>query len=344
MENTCLICEETENMITVFICIIRGQKSAIYTRPRFPRYHPYDDDVLIPFELASYNDDLPLDQADNPSSSNPNSTSSSPVANELLEVKTYTEFPAVSRSNAPDNFTVLINLKAPDAIASRESSSSRVPVDLVNVLDVSGSMAGSKIALLKRATARCVFPLRRMSGSGKQQALEAVNSLTAGGSTNIAEGLRLGAKVMEDRRHKNPISGIILLSDGEDICRFSSSRGYGNIYKHPDYQQLLPPSFNNEKSSNFKVPTASEIQHAFAQCIGGLLSVMVKELQVKIESIHSRVSLCGLKSGSYSNQITPDGRMGNIDVGDLYAEEERDFLVAVKAPSKTETKTTTLLN
>nr|GFD16274.1 hypothetical protein [Tanacetum cinerariifolium] len=68
--------------------------------------------------------------------------------------------------------------------------------------------AGTKLALLKRAmgfviqnlgpadrlaviafssTARRLFPLRKMSDAGKQQALQAVNSLVANGGTNIAE-------------------------------------------------------------------------------------------------------------------------------------------------------------
>ncbi|KAK1646139.1 hypothetical protein QYE76_063944 [Lolium multiflorum] len=77
--------------------------------------------------------------------------------------------------------------------------SSHGQVDLVTVLDVSGSMAETKLALLKRAvgfviqhlgpydrlsviaffpTALRLFRLRQMSHSGRQQALQAVNSLT----------------------------------------------------------------------------------------------------------------------------------------------------------------------
>ncbi|CAI9091115.1 OLC1v1026053C1 [Oldenlandia corymbosa var. corymbosa] len=312
----------------------------------------------------------------------------------MMQVKTYTEVPAVSRSSSPDNFTVLIKLKAPDS--SEESSSSRVPVDLVTVPDISFSMEGTKLALLKRAMgfvienlgsndrlsvvvftekALRVFPLSRMSESGKQLALKEFNRLKVESCTNISEGLRLGAMVMEGRRYKNPVSSVMFLSDGQDTHGYSNIDMKGNSLPRShlswvqiDYKPLVPPSIINEKILVFTfgfgsdhnvslmhsvsemsrgtfsfIETESVIQDAFAQCIGGLLSVAVKELQVNIECVDPRVGLRSLKSGSYPNQITPDGRMGNIDAGDLYAEEERDFLVIVTVPAETESSTTALL-
>ncbi|CAI9091118.1 OLC1v1026056C1 [Oldenlandia corymbosa var. corymbosa] len=351
-------------------------------------------------EPAVFNDDESLDHQSPSSERNSANKSSSENEPRTMRVKTYTEVPAVQQSSAPDNFAILINLKAPapTSTSSRDqenpalvSQTSRVPVDLVTVLDVSGSMAGTKLALLKRAmgfviqnlgpndrlaviafssTARRLFPLRRMSESGRQQALQAVNLLVANGGTNIAEGLRKGAKVMEDRRYKNPVASIILLSDGQDTYTVSNAV---SSQQQPNYQLLLPLSINNEKSSNFKIPvhtfgfgadhdassmhsiselsggtfsfieTESVIQDAFAQCIGGLLSVVVKELQVNIECVNSGVILSSLKAGSYPNQVYPDGRMGNIDVGDLYADEERDFLVTVNVPTEISSSETALL-
>ncbi|CAL5209206.1 unnamed protein product [Lathyrus oleraceus] len=319
-----------------------------------------------------------------------------------MEIKTYPEVSSVPRSDTCANFTVLVHLKATAAAAASTkrqnlsrnqtsltqiSQTPRAPVDLVTVLDVSGSMAGTKLALLKRAmgfviqnlgtndrlsviafssTARRLFPLCKMTDSGRQQALQAVNSLVANGGTNIAEGLRKGAKIMEDRKEKNPVANIILLSDGQDNYTVGSS---GNDQPQPNYHLLLPTSISGRDNSGFQIPvhafgfgadhdassmhsiseisggtfsfieTEAVLQDAFAQCIGGLLSVVIQELQVAIECVHPELGLVSLKAGSYPSRLMADGRKGFIDVGDLYADEERDFLVSVNIPATSSDKT-----
>ncbi|KAJ1403102.1 Zinc finger, RING-type [Sesbania bispinosa] len=318
-----------------------------------------------------------------------------------MEIKTYPEVSAAPMSNTYSNFTVLVHLKATAAAAAAAkrqnlsrnqaslaqiSQTPRAPVDLVTVLDVSGSMAGTKLALLKRAmgfviqnlgsndrlsviafssTARRLFPLSRMTDSGRQMALQAVNSLVANGGTNIAEGLRKGAKIMEDRKEKNPVASIILLSDGQDNYTVSGS---GSGQPQP-YHLLLPTSISGRDNSGFQIPvhafgfgtdhdassmhsiseisggtfsfieTEAVLQDAFAQCIGGLLSVVIQELQVAIECIHPDLSLVSLKAGSYPSRLMADGHKGSIDVGDLYADEERDFLVSINVPATSSNET-----
>ncbi|KAJ8551867.1 hypothetical protein K7X08_028310 [Anisodus acutangulus] len=307
-------------------------------------------------------------------------SSSTDVANHhsigVIEVKTWPEISAVSKSASHKNFTVLVHLKAPHA-----GQSSRAPVDLVTVLDVSGSMAGTKLALLKRAmgfviqnlgpadrlsvivfssTARRLFPLRRMSDTGKQEALQSVNSLSSNGGTNIAEALKKSAKIMTDRKWKNPVSSIILLSDGQDTYTVNSPSVSATQI---NYKSLLPVSMQRNAASGLHIPVhafgfgadhdavsmhsisetsggtfsfieaESVIQDAFAQCIGGLLSVVVQELHVEVECVHPVLHLCSIKAGSYNSNLTSDSRRGNIQVGDLYADEERDFLVMIDIPA-----------
>ncbi|KAM7526890.1 hypothetical protein LguiA_016792 [Lonicera macranthoides] len=385
--------------------------TVVHQLPPPPRPNPsrHAKPLFPASEPVIFNDDESLDhQYDNPektekSSSNKTAAASSDDSQRTITIKTYPEVPAVPRFKAFDDFTVLVHLNAPVAISghnpirnqahlSNVSQTPRAPVDLVTVLDISGSMAGTKLALLKRAmgfviqnlgpndrlaviafssTARRLFPLRRMSDAGRQQALQAVNSLVANGGTNIAEGLRKGGKVMEDRKEKNPVASIILLSDGQDT--YTTVSGTGGSQHQPNYQLLLPLSIHGNDGSGFKIPvhafgfgmdhdassmhsiseisggtfsfieTESVIQDAFAQCIGGLLSVVVKDLQVVVESVHPRVRLISLKSGSYSNRVVSDGRTGYIGVGDLYAEEERGFLVLVNVPAELSANETPLL-
>ncbi|KAJ4915153.1 hypothetical protein Rs2_00703 [Raphanus sativus] len=81
------------------------------------------------------------------------------------------------------------------------------------------------------------------------------------------------------------------------------------------------------------IETETVIRDAFAQCIGGLLSVVVLEQVVEIECVHEEgLKITSVKSGSYRNSVSSDGRSATISVGDMYAEEERDFLVVLEIP------------
>lgn len=343
-------------------------------------------------EPAIFDDDEDLDPQHETAEGNAPTNDAGDVNSvRTVEVFTYTEVSAVPKSVSYDNFTILIHLKAPltsgrqnrnwnHAESPQSSQDSRTPVDLVTVLDVSGSMSGTKLALLKRAmgfviqnlgpsdrlsviafssTARRHFPLRRMTETGKLEALQAVNSLISSGGTNIAEGLRKGFKVMVDRKWKNPVCSIMLLSDGQDTYTIS---GTSTTRPQADYKSLLPTSINRNGGTGFCIPvhafgfgsdhdaasmhSISEIsggtfsfieaegviQDAFAQCIGGLLSVVVQELQVKVECLHPRLEIGSIQAGSYKSSIMANAIMGFVDVGDLYAEEERDFLVTVNIP------------
>ncbi|KAG8073412.1 hypothetical protein GUJ93_ZPchr0006g40840 [Zizania palustris] len=291
-----------------------------------------------------------------------------------VQIKTYSEFPAMQQSVSQQAFAVLIHLKAPKSL---ESVSSRAPLDLVTVLDVSGSMSGINLALLKRAmsfviqtlgpndrlsviafssTAHRLFPLRRMTLTGRQQALQAISSLVASGGTNICEGLKKGAKVVNDRRLKNPVCSIILLSDGQDTYAYPSFGG-----SQQNYSVLVPPSILPGTGNHVQIHTfgfgtdhdsaamhavaeisngtfsfiddEGSIQDGFAQCMGGLLSVVVKDMRLSIECVDEGVSLTSLKSGSYASQVAGNGRSGSVDIGDLYADEERGFLVTLHVPA-----------
>ncbi|PWA57361.1 von Willebrand factor, type A [Artemisia annua] len=267
------------------------------------------------------------------------------------------EMHSVAKSEKFGDFGILINLKAP---VTQESQNSRTPIDLVTILDISGSMGGSKIALLKQAmgfvvqnlgpldrlsiisfssSAHRVFPLRRMSEIGKQESLQLINSLVAGGGTNIAEALKKGSKVMTDRKFKNPVSGMILLSDGQDNYNYETltvpdtripihTFGFGS-----DHDANLLHSISEQSGGMFSFTEAENvIQDAFAQCIGGLLSVVVQELRVEVKCVHPALRLGSIKAGSYKVGMVGNGRSGFIEVGDLYAEEERDLLVSMDIP------------
>ncbi|XP_040382640.1 E3 ubiquitin-protein ligase WAV3-like [Oryza brachyantha] len=286
-----------------------------------------------------------------------------------LVIKTHCELPAIARSAHRDNFAVLVHVMAPSM--SVEATAERAPVDLVTVLDVSGSMAGYKLGLLKRSMAfvidnlgpgdrlsivsfscdaRRVIGLTRMSDEGKASAKGAVESLAAGGGTNILKGLVEAARVLDDRRYRNAVAGVILLSDGQDTYNVHSS-SYGALVPHSfkrsgdrclpvhtfgfgnDHDAAAMHTIAEETGGTFSfIENQAVVQDAFAQCIGGLLSVTVQEARITITCSHPGVRVRSVKSGRYESLIDADGRAALVHVGELYADEERRFLVFVDVP------------
>ncbi|KAI5068431.1 hypothetical protein GOP47_0016776 [Adiantum capillus-veneris] len=323
-------------------------------------------------------------------------TDGSRMPHNLLSIETYSEVSSVPACDTLESLTVLLHLNAPLASTdhSQDSTSSscpkksslRAPIDLVAVLDTSGSMAGRKLVLLKQAmsfvvrnlssadrlsvvvfssTAKRVFPLRKMGEDGQRQAIQAMDALMASGGTNIAEGLKKGVKILEERREKNPISSIMLLSDGQDTYNMSSGRQLPFLLggSTADSRRLVPRSIRRSTSighlqipihtfgfgtdhdsstmhaiaevsgGTFSFIQAEEmVQDAFAQCIGGLLSVVAQDVELTIACLSRGVRINVIHAGSYQSTVVDEGRHGNVRLGDLYAEEQRDVLIELKLP------------
>ncbi|XP_051119871.1 E3 ubiquitin-protein ligase WAV3-like [Andrographis paniculata] len=298
-----------------------------------------------------------------------------------VRLKVFPELRSIKKLSTVENFNIVLRLKAP--VFYGVPKLSYPPIDLVVILDVSGSMHGTKLVFMQRAMkfvienlddddrlsviafsseARRLFPLRRMSVDGRRIALQEVDLLVATGTTNMAEGLRKAAKVMDDRTMKNPVAGIMLLSDGLDTHTISYDF-CGDTRHHPNYRRLLPDSLIPDEVTRFRIPihtfglgfdhdaggmyaiaditrgTYSFIEHednivqAFAQCIGGLSSVVAKDLVIKIEYSGRGVFLHKFDAGKYPSDINHTRRIGWVDAGQLYADEKRDFLASILVPT-----------
>ncbi|KAL2525917.1 Zinc finger (C3HC4-type RING finger) family protein [Abeliophyllum distichum] len=343
-----------------------------------------------PFEPESlvFADDEPL-----PTITGDPISSASLAGLQSVNIKSIPERPAIAASESISQFAVLVGVRAPP-LSDNARHLDRAPIDLVTVLDVSGSMHGSKLFLLKRAVhfvidnlgpsdrlsivsfssaAQRIFPLRRMTDNGREDAKRAVDSLQARDLTNIVEGLKKGVRVLEERRQQNPVASIIFLSDGKDTCYrrslFQTSTNPGQSPgQNPEYLYLLPGSIcprnrgsqdetqqrtfpvhtfgfgtdhdpvamhviSDESGGTFSFIESYEmVQDAFASCIGGLLSVVAQELRITVRSASNGVEIKLIPSGRYASEISDQGSQGVINVGDLYADEEKEFLVNLSVP------------
>ncbi|XP_059641441.1 E3 ubiquitin-protein ligase WAV3-like [Cornus florida] len=264
-----------------------------------------------------------------------------------VEVKLLPEAAVVSVRRSHETYAIVLKVRAPPA---PEKMARRAPVDLVTVLDVSGSVTVEKLQMMKRAmrlivsslssadrlsivafsaNSKRLLPLKRMTVNGRLSARRIVDALVTGqGSSSFTDALKKAAKVLEDRRERNPVASIMLLSDVHDgpVERRQSSVVCSTRYSH---LEIPVHAFGFSQGGAYgDAPTGD----AFAKCIVGLLSAVVQDFRLQL----------GFVSGSapaeiaavYSHTGRP-GALGSgwIRLGELYAEEDRELLVELKVPS-----------
>ncbi|CAA7027433.1 unnamed protein product [Microthlaspi erraticum] len=215
----------------------------------------------------------------------------------------------------------------------------RAPVDLVIVLDIAGIGNAAKLQMVKRAMRLVVsslgsadrfsivasgtrlLPLKRMTNHGKRSAGVVVDGLLCGRqASNTSETLKKAARVLEDRRERNPIASIVLLSDGQSqLSRVNKNQR--SIIEIPVTEYGFGDSHAPPEES-------------FTKCIEGLLSVVVQDLRIQIR-VGSGCGPCEISAVYLCNgrPVLVSSGSRSVRLGDLYAGEERDLLVELRIPS-----------
>ncbi|KAG6521883.1 hypothetical protein ZIOFF_019016 [Zingiber officinale] len=309
-----------------------------------------------------------------------------------LQVTVMPQAALLSEGRRHRKYVVAIKVKAPPlrSAALLDQTSGRAPIDLVTVLDVSQGMTGEKLQMLKRAMllvvsslgpadrlsmvafsasagAKRLFPLRRMSRQGQRAARQIVERLVvvgeigaaaAAGGASVGDALRKATKVLEDRRERNPVATIMLLSDAvqqqhlreqeqpkESNIRVNdkpSRSPRGNLRPHS--LSTTTTAVATTRFAHLEIPledanaTEEPFQRsqvpsecAFIKCVGGLVSVVM--LDVRLQLVFPSCEICAVypsNGGCNDVAIGPEGSV--LRLGDLYAEEERELLVELRVP------------
>lgn len=238
-------------------------------------------------------------------------------------------------------------------------SGDRSGLDLVAVLDVSGSMGDDcKIDMMKSAMrfviqklspidrlSIVVFSndgerrseLRSMTEASKQALFKIVDDLKADGATNIKAGLLTALQVLAKRRTKvDRVVSIMLMSDGQQtdgdaaevdvsdvpVYTFGFGRDIPKVLT-----QVAVKSLGGVPSVAFETDGLTK---AFSQIIAGLLSVVVQNLKLKVVSIPGDSTIESITAGSYPKDAIDNGFI--VKFGNLFSEEERTVCVDLLLP------------
>ncbi|XP_057784340.1 probable E3 ubiquitin-protein ligase EDA40 [Salvia miltiorrhiza] len=257
-----------------------------------------------------------------------------------VEVGLLSEAAVVSVGKTSETYAVVLKVRAP------MPPPRRAPIDLVTVLNVSRSVTADKLHLMRRVlrmvvsslsaadrlsivafstTSKRLLPLRRMTTSGRRSARRIIDAVVAldGGATSATDSLKKAAKVIEDRREKNPAASILLLSDGHRGSPLVSSTRFSH---------MEIPVHTVNLSACVNAPPGDQLPKS----ITGLLSQVMQELRVQVS--FAAGSAPGEISAVYSYAGKP-ALVGSgsswCRVGELHAEEERELLVEMRVPPTT---------
>jgi len=263
----------------------------------------------------------------------------------------------------------MASMQAPEY--ETEERTERAGIDLVCVIDKSGSMSGSKIELVKSTLAFMFEQLKdtdrvalvefdssvatsmnftKMNDEGRNYAKKVAGNIRAGTCTNLSGGLFQGLNLIKNRTEANEITSVLLFTDGlanEGVTVTSEIVSRMNTIIHEEIRKNISVfsfGFGNDTDANmltnisqagnglyYFLQTVDDIPKAFGNVIGGLVSVVGQNIKVKIEP-KSNIRLKKVFT-TYRKQDLPGGTGCEVNIGDIYAEEKKDIVFVLTLPA-----------
>jgi len=206
-----------------------------------------------------------------------------------------------------------------------DNEGEQASMDVFCIIDRSGSMYGGKLQSVKKSLHYLLDLLKpedrisiilfddkselilspKMIGKSRKIIEETINSIQDRGTTNIKAGLETCFNAVINRKTRNQVTGVLLLSDGQDNCHFNHDKTkvdsfFENWYEKLNNDPFILHSFGygddhdeeilnhiaRKRGGNFYyVQDIELVSDNFIDCLGGLSSVIGKNAYVDI-SLH----------------------------------------------------------
>ncbi|ETV97114.1 hypothetical protein H310_09923 [Aphanomyces invadans] len=245
----------------------------------------------------------------------------------------------------------------------------RKPVDLVVVLDRSGSMHGDKLALCKRtmdflahqlaphdrvslvsydSDVTTDMPLTKMNDQGKANLAQKVKCIQAGSCTNLSGGLVAGVEEVQrptrlDNGEPNPVQSVLLLTDGQANEGVTGPDSLAKLLGELLGPQVSLHTFGYGSDHNAtllgRLADIGRGSYYFIQNVDGVALAFARCLggllsvvgqNIKLEVVASPGALIASVKTKRPVMTVADKVHVEIDLGDMFAEESRDVLVEVQ--------------
>lgn len=207
---------------------------------------------------------------------------------------------------------------------------SRIPIDLLCVIDCSGSMEGEKITLVQNAlnillehlkdkdrlalitfnsSSKKLADLEYTTQNNKNFFQNKINEIIAGGGTNINSGLISAFEIMKSRKTWNSVTSIFVLSDGLDS---GADKEIGNSIRLNNFEQEtfsihtfgfgtdhdpnLMSNISKLKSGNFYfIEKLDIVDECFVDGLGALTSIIAKNVEIRLKVFNQKQPLTDMR-------------------------------------------------
>ena len=235
------------------------------------------------------------------------------------------------------------------------------PIDLICVIDESGSMGGELMELMKHTLSclvdqlgdtdrLCIIgfsdiaerkcPLICCTEKGKAMLKACITTLDAIDNTNITAGLQVALEVLSQRRVRNSSAAILLFTDGKDNISANTAEACISALEQQHVQklsvhcfgygidldtQLLEQIAGHGGGVFTHVNSLEDIPKAFAYSFGGLTSVIARNIHVEVVAKPGKVP-CAIEK-----MYSKDG-LSSFNLSDISAGQRKDLIFFIKPP------------
>ena len=256
---------------------------------------------------------------------------------------------------APSPFTKGHHLVRVGIQAKKLDAKDRVPVHLVYLVDVSGSMgAEDRIGLAKKSlemltgalkpgdtVAICTYAgdvrtvLDPTGIEGRDRIVSAIRGLNVGGGTSMGSGVQLAYDLASKTLVKGHVNRVIVLSDGDaNIGNTSHEQVLASIKKYKDrgitlstvgfgsgnYKDTMMERLADEGDGNYTyIDSERQAKKVFTTQTEGMLQVVARDVKIQVEfdpSVVARYRLIGYENRDIKDK---DFRNDKVDAGEVGA-------------------------
>lgn len=270
-----------------------------------------------------------------------------------------------SGQNVERHLLITVRTPAQVPVAQQaQSAAGRPPLNFTAVLDVSGSMAGDKLARAKQALqqaiarlydgdvvslvvfsthVRCVFEPAVVNPETRRIVLSAVQEITTHENTNLCGGLEMGLYKVRGRRLDSNL--VLLLSDGlanegvtdldQIAARALEGRQQGitvsTIGVGDDYNEALMVAIADKGGGRFcHVARAGELAAFLTSELGDVANAAARGAQIHL-AIPAGAILLPFSDAYLAQQ---DGNAATVQVGDVPCDTELEIALTATLPAQ----------